>query len=965
MIEKPTYEDLEQRIALLENKAGQWKRFEAINSTLFKISNAINTTSSLDELFKNIHLILSPIIDTTNFYIALYDRIQDSVTFSYFADTVDEFYPTIFEISKSASLTAEVIRTKVPLMMNKAEMLAHWTTSSFIRPACTPAAIWLGVPLKIRGEIIGVMAVQNYHVPLSYDQTDMKVLVSVSDQMARAIDRKQADESLRQSEERFRKLLQDIPSVAVQGYRSDGTTQYWNHASELLYGYTAQEAIGKNLLNLIIPAEMQEDVEQAMRQMAETGQAIPASELSLKHKDGSRVTVFSSHAIVEIPGRPKELFCIDIDLTENKRSKDTIQTNAAHLQSIFRAAPVGIGVVVNRVLKQVNERLCEMTGYTQFELLEQRADMLYVDKASSDYVGREKYRQIKMYGTGTVETKWRQKSGNIIVVLLSSTPFDTADLAKGVTFTATDITEQKRAEVTIRESERKYRLLFETANDGILLLEPTKIIDCNKRIEAMYGVTKNDIIGLSPLAFSPERQPNGQLSSRIAAIATQAAFKGKPQIFEWQCIRPDGVLFDTELTLNRVEMDGSYLLQGMVRDITEQKKAEEEREKLQAQLIQAQKMESVGRLAGGVAHDFNNMLGVIIGHTEMALDHMHTVQPFYDNLQEILKAANRSADLTRQLLAFARKQTINPRIIDLNKTVEGMLKMLKRLIGEDIELTWMPGNDVKPVKMDPSQIDQILANLCVNARDAINGVGKLTIATELTVIDEAHCAAHLGFIPGEYVLLTVSDDGCGMNKEVMAKLFEPFFTTKEFDKGTGLGLATIYGIVKQNNGFVDVYSELGKGTTFKIYLPQDKGEPQRIIAEALVNMTAQNTETILLVEDEPATLKMTTLMLEKLGYSVLAASTPDKALKIAEKSTNRIDLLVTDIIMPGMNGQVLAETLLYQVPNLKQLFMSGYTSDVISLHIALREGINFIQKPFSLNVLAAKVRVALETHETA
>jgi PAS domain S-box-containing protein len=393
---------------------------------------------------------------------------------------------------------------------------------------------------------------------------------------------------------------------------------------------------------------------------------------------------------------------------------------------------------------------------------------------------------------------------------------------------------------------------------------------------------------------------------------------------------------------------------------SDRKRAEEEKAKLQGQLTQAQKMESVGRLAGGVAHDFNNMLAVILGHTELAMENLDPSQPLYRGLQEIRKAAEHSADLTRQLLAFARKQNIAPKVLDLNKTVEGMLKMLRRLIGEDIDLAWMPGANLWPVKVDPSQIDQILANLCVNARDAIKGVGKITIETQDTTLDEAYCAASAGFIPGEYVMLAVSDDGRGMDKETQSHLFEPFFTTKGVGEGTGLGLATVYGIVKQNNGFINFYSEPGHGTRFTIYLPRYAGK-------AGVNQTTVSAkpaecghETILLVEDEPAILKMTALMLERLGYKVLSADRPGKAIRLAEEHTGRIDLLMTDVVMPEMNGRDLAGKILTFSPNLRCLFMSGYTTDVIARHGVLDENVHFIQKPFSIKDLATKVRETLD-----
>jgi CheY-like chemotaxis protein len=371
-------------------------------------------------------------------------------------------------------------------------------------------------------------------------------------------------------------------------------------------------------------------------------------------------------------------------------------------------------------------------------------------------------------------------------------------------------------------------------------------------------------------------------------------------------------------------------------------------------------MESVGRLAGGVAHDFNNMLGVIFGHTEMALEDLDPAAPLHASLQAVQHAAERSAALTRQLLAFARKQTIAPKVIDINDTVEGMLKMLRRLIGEDIDLLWQPGRNLQSVKVDPSQIDQLLANLCVNARDAIAGVGKVTIETDAKTLDEVYCADHLGVLPGEYVLLAVSDDGCGMNKKTLNHIFEPFFTTKGEGKGTGLGLASVFGMVKQNNGFINVYSEPGKGTTFKIYLPVYAVKSVGVVAKAPDLPAEHGNETILLVEDEPAILHMTTMMLTRLGYTVVAAATPGEAIRLALEYRGRIDLLMTDVVMPEMNGRELAGNLLSQLPGLKHLFMSGYTANVIAHHGVLDEGVHFIQKPFSMKDLGGKLREALE-----
>ncbi len=402
------------------------------------------------------------------------------------------------------------------------------------------------------------------------------------------------------------------------------------------------------------------------------------------------------------------------------------------------------------------------------------------------------------------------------------------------------------------------------------------------------------------------------------------------------------------------------LLMGTIQDITEKKRKEEEQARLEAQLRQSQKIEAVGRLAGGVAHDFNNMLSVILGHAEMAQQKESPSPSLQEHLEQIQKAAERSADIVRQLLAFARKQTVAPKILDLNETLASMLKMLGRLIGEVVNLTWIPGKDLWPVKIDPSQVDQILANLCINARDAIDGGGKISIEVGNQSCDASFCGGHPGLYPGDYVLLTVSDDGGGMDQETLTKIFEPFFTTKGIGQGTGLGLSTVYGIVKQNGGFIDAESKPGQGTRFKIFLPRYLGKAELSAAEVTTTVE-RGKETVLLVEDEPAILDVATQMLEMQGYRVLAAATPGEAIRLAEENAGEIHLLMTDVVMPEMNGRELAKKLLSLYPDLKRLFMSGYTADVIAHHGVLDEGVYFIQKPFTLKSLSSKVREVLDS----
>ena len=398
----------------------------------------------------------------------------------------------------------------------------------------------------------------------------------------------------------------------------------------------------------------------------------------------------------------------------------------------------------------------------------------------------------------------------------------------------------------------------------------------------------------------------------------------------------------------------------LLEDIEERKRITEENALLEKKLLQAQKMEAVGTLAGGVAHDYNNMLSVIIGYAEIALESLSPGEQLHDDLKEILTAGHRSKEITRQLLAFARQQTVSPSVVDINKTVENMLKMLRRLIGEDIELLWHPGADLWQVRIDPTQIDQIIANLCVNARDAIKDVGTITIETKTVSLDETFCSTHRDYYPGDFVVLTVSDDGSGMDKKTQEKIFDPFFTTKALGRGTGLGLSTVYGIVQQNNGFIILYSEPNVGTTFKIYLPKFEGAVIEERKKYPDEIPMGKGEALMVVEDEHATLVLVERILKSIGYQVISASSPLTALKMAEVYEDLISLVITDVVMPEMNGRELSGRMGKFYPGIKCLFMSGYTSDVIAHRGVLEEGIFFIEKPFSKKDLAVKVREMLD-----
>ena len=521
------------------------------------------------------------------------------------------------------------------------------------------------------------------------------------------------------------------------------------------------------------------------------------------------------------------------------------------------------------------------------------------------------------------------------------------DHSKVIQCNIRDITERKRA-----DAERK-RLMaaVEQSGEVIFMTDDKGIIQyANPAFERTTGYNREEAVGQTPRILKSGEQDELFYRNLWDTISGGKIWAGR-----MVNKRKDGALYTEETTISPVR-DASDRIVNYVavkRDITEHLR-------LAAQFQQAQKMEAVGLLAGGVAHDFNNMLSVILGYTELALSKVDAAQPLHAHLEEIYKATIRSTEITRQLLTFARKQPISPVVLDLNQTVESMLKMLRRLIGEDIDLAWLPRTGQCPVEMDPTQVDQILANLCVNARDAIAGVGKITIETGSAVFDEAYCADHYGFVAGDYVLLAVSDDGCGMDKKTLNQIFEPFFTSKELGRGTGLGLSMVHGIVKQNDGFINVYSEPGKGTTFRIYLPRYAGQAVVTHRKRAAKIPLSNGETVLVVEDEPALLAMCKMMLEKIGYRVLATGTPGEAIKLAEEHASEIHLAITDVVMPEMNGRDLAERLQSLSPGIKILFMSGYTADVIAHRGVLDEGVNFIQKPFSMKDLAVKVREALK-----
>ena len=514
----------------------------------------------------------------------------------------------------------------------------------------------------------------------------------------------------------------------------------------------------------------------------------------------------------------------------------------------------------------------------------------------------------------------------------------------------------------LRESEDKYRSIFENAVDGIFQSSlDGALINANPACARMLGLELRPDLLSQYTDLQHQLYVNPEDRTRFIQILLE---RGKILDHEVQFYKPNGEIFwvSVNATLLRDDNGVPQHIVGMISDITSRKKIEAERESLQQQLVQAQKLEAVGQLAGGVAHDFNNMLAVILGLTELALLKTQPSDQFHTTFLEIQKAANHSADHTRQLLTFARKQTVAPKVINLNESIDNTLNMLSRLIGEDIELVTNPGAKLWNVNVDPAQINQILTNLCVNARDAISGIGKIIIQTGNVMFDADSCHSIQEGRPGEFVCLSVADNGCGMNEETKLHIFEPFFSARNDNLGTGLGLATVYGIVKQNNAFIDIESEPAKGTTIRIYLPRHQGEENKTTPPVIREEIQPGDETILLVEDEPEILNITRQMLEGLGYTVHATTLPNEALQLAEELDSSIDIFMSDVIMPTMNGRELSERISEIRPGIKCLFMSGYTADIIATRGILKEGVRFIEKPFTLETLAQKVQETVTAH---
>jgi two-component system cell cycle sensor histidine kinase/response regulator CckA len=838
------------------------------------------------------------------------------------------------------------------------------------------------------------------------DETDalrreLEALRKENARLRRAANRRQIKKALKESEERYRLLVENSPDgIAVH---TDGILRYANPALARLMGAAAPEdLIGRSVLDFVHP-DYRDIAARRVRAMQSGETIVPLISEKLVRLDGSEVDVEIAGTACVFEGMPGVQTFVR-DVTERRQAEETLryrielETLIAGISSrLVSLTPDELDREIARALQAIGE----FAGVDRSYVFLYSADGAMLDNTHEWCAAGIKPERDNLHGLRVDRVPWwqaqigrletihiprvadlpaeasaekaillAQSIQSLVVVPMSCggeaigfLGFDSVRLEK--TWPEEDIALLKtvgeilgsalarhRAEEALRAGEARYRSLVEVSPDAISLTDLVgRLLDCNRQAAALHGYeSAEDLIDRSVLELvapeDRERAVEGMRRAREAPFTRN---------IELTLLRKDGSRFPAELNagLMRNAAGEPHAFVTIIRDLTDRKRLEE-------QLLQAQKMESIGRLAGGVAHDFNNLLTAILGFVELAEMNVPSGSVIAGYLENARQAADRAAELTAQLLAFARKQIILPKVVNLNSLLRETDVLLRRLIGEHIRLMLYPGRDPGRVKADPGQLQQILINLALNARDAMPYGGMLSIETRNVALDAEYALHHAEVTPGEYVMLAVSDTGEGMTEEVLRHVFEPFFTTKEPGKGTGMGLATVYGIVKQNGGHITVYSEPGKGTAVKVYLPRVE-EPSDDAPPLKEPAPAQHgTETILLVEDEPLVRELTARGLRARGYTVLEAENGAAALRLARRRSGDIHLLITDVVMPQMGGKPAADRLRKARPGIQVLFISGYTENAIVRQGMLEKGVSYLQKPFSMAALIGAVREALD-----
>lgn len=770
-------------------------------------------------------------------------------------------------------------------------------------------------------------------------------------------ERKQAEEALRESEARLKRVL-EVETVGVMFWDLiTGSLVDANDTFLRMMGYDRRDMDERRITwQTLTPPEFIEVSLAEITRLRRTGRVGPYEKEYIRKDGGRQWFVFAGSAL---GGDMCVEFCVDISVRKKteealRESEKELRMAHARLRRFVDANVIGVVVAgAGGEVYDANDYYLDLIGFTREEFERGEVDWRALTPPEWLQADEKAIAELRERGVcAPYEKEYVRRDGTRVAVLLADSILPGPEGL--IAAFALDITERKRAEVALSASEMKHRLLFATSRDAIMTLAPPAwhFTSGNPATLVMFGARDEaDFTSRAPWEYSPELQPDGDASDVKARKMIEKAMAEGSHFFPWTYRRLDGGEFPATVLLTRFELAGQVLLQATVRDVRHE-------QELEAQLRQSQRLESIGLLAGGVAHDFNNLLTVILGYAELTLSKLKDSDRIHKDILQIEKAGKRAAALTRQLLAFSRKQVLEPQVLDLNRVIADVEKMLRRLLGEDIEIDVHLSPALGRVMADPGQIEQVIMNLCVNSRDAMPHGGKLIIGTSNAELDQFYASRHVGVVPGSYVMLSISDTGSGMTAAIREHIFEPFFTTKGKSKGTGLGLSTVYGIVKQSGGNIWVYSEPGHGTAFKIYLPRVEA-PEGVIRARSDAAPHTGTETVMIVEDEDSVRGMAERILRGAGYAVLSAASGEEALVLWEKS-GHIHLLLTDVVMPQMSGRELADRLAMTKPGLKVLYMSGYADDAIVHHGVLDPGTVFIGKPFSAADLTRKVRETLD-----
>jgi PAS domain S-box-containing protein len=728
----------------------------------------------------------------------------------------------------------------------------------------------------------------------------------------------------------------------------EGIITSWNRGAQIIFGYTAAEAIGKPMA-ILAPSDHAYEIPTILTKVAH-GERVDHYETKGITKAGRLLEV--SIAVSPVRDAARGIIgasTIVSDITARKRAEKSLRESETQYRLLFDSNPLPMWVFDLKSLAflAVNEAAVRHYGFSRDEF----ADMTILDiRPDADIPRLREHVSRSTRGLQEAEVwRHRKKDGSIIQVEITAHSLDFQS-REAELILAYDITKRKRDEERLRQSEERFSKAFRSSPFGITIATESegRIVDANPAFLKMVGYNREHVIGRTAkeINLCTDAQQDD-------LIRQQLANQDQAKLFEFRFRARSGEIRLAQFATERIHLHDEPCVLAIIHDITEAIH-------LELQFRQAQKMEAIGRLAGGIAHDFNNLLSVIIGYCEIAPEHLDSEHPVGKHVEQIKKAGERAASLTRQLLAFSRQQVLQPRTLNLNDVVNNVSKMLLRVIGEDISLVLRPAERLSSVRVDLGQVEQVLMNLAVNARDAMPEGGKIVIETADVELNESYIQLHEPVIPGSYVMLSMSDTGVGMDAATLSRIFEPFFTTKEQNQGTGLGLSTVYGIVKQSRGYIWVYSEVFRGTTFKIYLPSLDQPAESLLSPNTPVIFATGTETILVVEDDEPLRKVIVSLLQGSGYMVLEAQNASTAIDIAQHYEGDIALLLSDVIMPGKSGPDLALDVKRCRPSVQLLYVSGYAGDMIAHQGVLDPGMTLVSKPFSKEALLTKVRAVLD-----